>query len=161
MAKEKSGNSPVVLRSSVVQGAANGFIQGALLTGLSQAGNDALVVKEIRIEFPTLAPAAVGAYELEGVLTRATKAAMANILDDDVVFKQKQSSYYGAAGVLPELGLVTYVPVTELVLIEDTVYFGFKSLNCAAVGTAIISIIAQPANVTESEKVGILLTRLN
>ena len=45
--------------------------------------------------------------------------------------------------------------------IEDTIYVDFKTLGCSAAGVANISIVCSPATVTESEKVGILLTRLN
>jgi len=160
MAKEKS-SSPVILRTSALQGAANGFIQAAMLTGLSPSGNDALVVKQITIEYPTFVPAGVAPFETEAELTRATKAAMSNIFDDDVIFKDKFACNAGAAGILTQKGVVTFVPDFEIVIIEDTIYFQFKSLNCTLAGTAFVSLVCQPATVTESEKVGILLTRIN
>lgn len=162
MAKEKSGASAVILRTSVTQAGANGFIQGSLLTGLSTGGNDALLVKEVQIEFPSLmAAASAAAVEYEAAVTRATKAAMANILDDDVAFKYKYSAPVNATGTFIEPGLIRYNPVVDMVLIEDMVYFSFDTNNTTGTGTAIINLICVPATVTESEKVGILLSRLN
>lgn len=160
MAKEKSGASAVVLRTTLTQGAANGFIQSTLLTGLSSGGNDALLVKEIALEFVGVAPAAAAITEMEAALTRATKAAMPTLADDDVLFKHRHSAYY-AASLYPEPGIVRYNPVEPLVIIEDAIYAAFKSINLAAATSVIVLITAVPATVTESEKVGILLTRLN
>lgn len=161
MAKEKSGSGSVILRATLTQGAANGFIQSSMLTGLSSSGNDALVIKQITLEYPTLGHSVVAAFEMETAVTRASKAAMPNISDDDVLFKDKLGIYVGAASALHEKGVYVYVPDFEIVVIEDTIYSCFKSINAAAAGTVHVSIVAQPATVTESEKVGILLTRLN
>jgi hypothetical protein len=161
MAKEKSGASPVILRTTLTQGAANGYIQSALLTGLSQGGNDALIIKEIVIEYPTFVAAAVGALEVESSLTRATKAAMANILDDDVIFKDKLSGNNYTSGWILQKGVLRYIPPLDLVIIEDTIYASLKSLNVTAAGVAYLNILAVPATVTDSEKVGLLLSRLN
>ena len=160
MAKEKSGSSAVVLRGSVTQGAANAYVQTSMLTGLSAGGNDALLVKEIVLEVVGVAPGAAAITEMEFALTRATKAAMVVISDDDLIWKNRFSNYY-AASFMPELGLVRFVPQVDLVLIEDTVYFSFDSSNLAALTTAYLNVLAMPATVTESEKVGILLSRLN
>lgn len=162
MAKEKVSSSAVVLRTSALQGAANGFIQSSMLTGLSPSGNDALLVKEIVIEFPSaLAAAAAAIVEFDGTLTRASKAAVPNLLDDDLVYKYKYAAPVNATSTFIEPGVIRYNPPLDLVIIEDTVYFQFDTNNLAVLGTAYINIICQPATVTESEKVGLLLTRLS
>jgi hypothetical protein len=160
MAKEKTGGT-VLLRGQVTQAAPNGFVQANLLTGLSTSGNDALIIKQITLEFPTFVNGAVGIFEVESALCRASKVAMPTISDDDVLYKRKLSYYLAAAQSFEQQGVAIFVPEYEIVVIEDVIYFDFKTLNCAAAGTAFINVIAQPATVTESEKVGILLTRLN
>lgn len=162
MAKVKTGTGAVVLRAQITQGAANAFAQASLLTGLSSTGNDALIISEIQVEFPDTLNAAAGLVTSEFALSRASKAAMPTIFDDDVLFKFKQSEILGAAASTYENpGVFIYVPPQEIVLIEDTVFAMVKSLNNNAAYTFNLRITAQPATVTESEKVGILLTRIN
>jgi hypothetical protein len=162
MAKEKSGASPVVLRGSLTQGAANGFIAGTALTGLSAAGNDALIVKSISMEFSSSTFAAVGSVaSVELAFSRALKAAMPTILDDDLLYKFKFETVVSAAASPVGAGIVQFVPQVDLVIIEDTVHTMFDSNNMAAVIPVQWNILALPATVTESEKVGLLLSRLN
>jgi len=160
MAKEKS-SGVVILRGQALQAAANGFIQTNILTGLSQSGNDALVVKQITIESPTFLRAAVGAFEVETAFSRASKAAMGVIYDDDYIYKDKFAVSADGVGSITQRGVLIYVPPFEIVLIEDTIYFNAKSLNCTLAGQFSFTIVAQPATVTSDEKVGLLLTRIN
>lgn len=160
MAKEKSGGS-VILRGSAVQGAANAFVQSNLLTGLVTSGTDALVVKQFTFEVPAIVVAAAGNTEIELVVSRASKAAMPNIFDDDILFKHKWTVNVGAGGTYHQQPVVQFVPPYEIVTIEDTLFFDVKTLNCNAAITAYVSLVCQPASVTDSEKVGLLLTRIN
>ena len=162
MAKEKSGSGSVILRGILTQGAANGFIAGTVLTGLSSSGNDALVLKQLSIEFPSLLNAAAGVFEQEFCLSRAIKAAMPNVFDDDILVKYKHAwATIASPASFAEPGVLVIVPQYEIVVIEDTLHTMFKTLGCSAAGSLQFNAVLQPATVTESEKVGLLLQRIN
>jgi hypothetical protein len=132
----KAAATPLVI--SLVQGSADAFVQGSVLTGLT--GNQAYallgVAKEI-LNAATLMTAAAD-FEISMALTRRSKAAMPNISDSDVIWKSVLAFNFTTSGVT-ELTLTEYwKPDLEIPIVEETIYAQLDSTGTGAVQSAIL-----------------------
>jgi hypothetical protein len=150
------------LIATVTQGAANGFIQGTINTGLSATLNTGYKLTQIDVEWPDLLPAGATALIREYSLTRASKASVPALSDDDVLWRDKTFILpIGAAYSIVLDQLTSERPSDDILLIEEQIYIGFKTLNCTLAGSLIIKLTVEPVKVTDSQRIAILQSRVN
>lgn len=150
------------LRTTLVQGAANAFIQGTINTGLSVTGNQGYRLDQLTIETSDNGHGGAGFSVWEWALSRASKAAMPTLADDDVLIKDKFAGKVGTdVGWIPLPGILELRPEQDIIIIEDVIYGMFKTLNLAAASTVILVLDVSPVKVTTDERIAILQSRIN
>lgn len=151
----------VTLLASVTQGAADAFAQATINTGLSAILNTGYTIKQIEYELPNTGTVATS-WSQELALSRASKASMATLADDDLLFRKKFSTFVStAAGFVIWENVGIYVPQGEIILIEEQIYLQFDSNASTLSGTAIMKITCEPIKVTDAQRIAILQSRVN
>lgn len=149
-----------VLIATLTQGSADAFVQASMNTGLSASSNTGYVIKQILMEFNDTLTSG-GAPSRELALSRASKAAMPTLADDDVIFKSKVAARLATSGAYIEDIAKVYVPQYDIILIEDVIYWQFDSAATGVANTAIVRLVVEPVKVTTDERIAILQSRIN
>lgn len=147
------------LITTLIQGATDAFIQSSINTGLSASGNQGYTIDEI--QFEVTSPSGLAAYNVELALSRASKATMPTLADDDVLHKFKKQVSLTTSGAVLFDNIVSYKPEGKILIIEETLYAMLDTNATGQVNTAIMKIIVSPVKVTTDERIAILQSRLN
>jgi hypothetical protein len=150
----------LLFNTTVTQGAINTLAQTFFPTGLSSGGNSGLLVTGIQLE-RTSSPAAGSRTQV--AVSRATKAAVPNIDDDDLIVKlNRQLVLVGTSGLV-ELDYAPFLalPPSQIVIVEANVYVQLNTVGETTVQTFKALVYAELVELTDKEKSTILATRLN
>lgn len=149
---------------SVTEGAADAFAEASIQTALEGQTANAYSVTAITFEFDTTHVIAGNAapMDVELALTRRTKAAMPNITDTDVVFKWHRGAL-GASNIgwfgQPDL-LFEYRPPSELIIVEDPIYFQIDSTATALTLTCLVAIEFEIVAISSLDRLTLLTLSL-
>jgi len=149
----------ITLNAIALPSAANAFAQSAAQTGLSPSSNDALLLIGAQVEWGNgLASNCSRAV----ALVRGSKTSMPTILDDDVIAKFSERTYFVTSGMTMQNDtLAMPLPPSAAIVVESNVYLATKSEASASIISATALIYFERVQLTDAEKNAILASRLN
>jgi hypothetical protein len=117
----------------LVQAAANTFIQLAIPTNVSPANGFVLELEEVVVNLDTVTGIATFAARMDYVLSRASKTAIPDMTDLDIIAKGRVVSLGAGAVVAGSIGLLES-PVNmqftgRQIIAAQTVYLGLETAN--------------------------------
>jgi len=149
----------ILLFNGALAPALNAFGQLAIPTGLAAGGSDALLLLGAQCEYSV---AMDGASSRQAALTRASKAAMPAITDDDVMVKMVTRQIFVTSGGIGQDSAPAFVmPPQSIVVVESNIYFQFQTTSQTSVMSANVNAWFERVVLTEAEKSAILAQRLN
>lgn len=147
------------LVGSVQQASNDAFAEGSIATGLTSLANQAWRVELILFETSNALPNTNGAT-LEMALSRGSKSAMPNITDRDVLFKYRQTVGFTTSGSTYQPMIFPFTPASELLIVEETLYFQLDSASIAAQVTGYFSVEVSAKRISEQQRLSILASRI-
>lgn len=131
----KAELTPLVI--SLVEGSADAFVQGSVLTGLT--GNVAYNCRRCVIEIATISWNIADDSEISIAVTRRSKTAMPAITDSDVLFKHTIQFRLTTSGAITFPAVISIpVETDQLAIVEETLY---AQLDSSAMGVAITAYV--------------------
>ena len=149
----------IITFNAAVTPALNVFGQVAVPTGLYAGGNEALLMLGAQYEFNVALEANA---TREAALVRASKTAMPNLLDDDLIIKNTLRSLLITSGLATQdLTPFAVLPPNAIVLVESNFYLAFKTTGQTTLMNASALVYFERVTLTDAEKNSILSSRLN
>lgn len=144
---------------TVTQGGNDAYAVASFATALLGQTNQAGLIREIILEFPTGTAFVLGAltnYEL--AVSRYTKAAMPLTSDNDVIIKRKVSANMTTSGAIAAdmVQRYTYSEDDELLVVEDPLYLCIDSNNTGAANTGICRIGYTLERISQDQRLALL-----
>lgn len=150
----------VVLVGAVTQSAADAFTALSFTTGLSGLDNKGYKLISVQAELPNYGNVAgIGNREL--ALSRATKAAMPFVSDDDVLFKVRQTVYNLNIGTQEIYNSFEDVLEADVLIIEPQIFVLLDTNLTGVANTVPFRLTMQETTVTDSQRISILQSRIN
>lgn len=154
----KAATTPLVI--SMTNGAADAFVQGSVITGLS--GRQAYNVIAVYFEFVFGAwgtPVDADNYEL--AISRRSKSAMPNISDSDVIWKTANRYWQAVDGSGWRTVSGQYNFDREVPIVEETIYAQFDSAGSAVVSTAIVRLEVELDTMSDIDRLNLITRSLS
>lgn len=147
------------LVGTVTQGSNDAFAEASIVTGLTNLARAAWRIELIQFERnKTLVNADGANYQF--CLARASKTAMPNITDRDVLFKWRTGVAFTTSGAQPQELISAFAPNSELLIVEDTIYFTIDSDSTSTTAVGYVSIEVTQKNISEAQRLAILASRI-
>lgn len=141
---------------TLVQGAADAFVQASVVTGLS--GRQAYNLKGIALQI-TNNLALVNNQNIQVALSRRSKTAQPNLADSDVLFQFDHQFFQAGAAYAYSFGRWHYfVPPLEVPIVEETIYAQLDSAATAVVNTVILRLDLELDTISDIDRLN-LITR--
>lgn len=149
----------IVLLNGVVAPALNVFGQVAIPTALSPGASDGFLLLGAILEFSDIC---TSAGRRQTVISRASKAAIPTVLDDDVMLKDDIKAVFATSGLfyLPNVVSVP-LPPQALIVVESNIYVQFQTIGNTIALTCSAQLFVERVELTDKEKSAILSQRLN
>ncbi len=145
---------PIVVVASVVQGAADAFAIATINTGLAGNTEQGYRLKLVQYEVPNLPNAVTSNWEF--ALSRVTKAAVPNVSDNDVLFKDKRQGTFLTSGAVIQDLVQEFEPISDIIVIETQLFLVFDSNATLQVNSLFVRLEFEPVKVSLADKVAIL-----
>lgn len=155
----KAATFPLTI--SATQGAADAFVQGSVLTGLT--GRQAYNIRTLELEIATANSFAVDQSEIEVSLSRRSKTAIPTIADPDVIWRWRYQARAAGAAYLTVYTKVFSVifPVDfELPVVEETLYMQLDSTLSGFTNTAIVRMGVELDTMSDIDRLNLIARSL-
>ena len=154
-----AATTPLII--SATQGAANAFVQGSVLTGLS--GRNAYNVKAIAFDITpiiTIGDIWAAVSVLEMTVSRRSKVAIPTLADVDVIHRFTLVSDINTSGAVITPMTFYFYPQIEVPIVEDTVYLQLDTNGIASAVTGIVRLEVELDTMSDIDRLNLIARSL-
>jgi len=145
---------------TATQGSADAYVEAEIQTALQGQTRNAFKVVSIQFEWINPNPAPAAAFVFEVALSRRTKTAMPNLSDNDVIVKWAGHNVVATSGGSQLESIFTFIPVGDLLIVEDPLYFQVDSALTADANTFVMGVEYELVQISEIDRLTLLTQSL-
>lgn len=150
---------PTTFVASIVQGSADAYIEGEIVTGLQAIGSLAYRLLKCTIGWPTLPIGAATSQEFQ--ISRTSKAAIAEVNDRDIILSRRRDIKMTTSGAVlndKRVEEITF-PVSDesgIIIVEDPIYIAFDSGSTSLTSTLYFQMVVEQIKISEVDRLTLL-----